>query len=64
VEWKGEQLLITEVSDDGKLTELLTAVPARKQLLHVIRLEDKRLKAPLEVRLAYDAVASGSGQKD
>ena len=64
VEWKGEQLLITEVSDDGKLTELLTAVPARKQLLHVIRLEDKRLKAPLEVRLAYDAAASGSGQKD
>jgi hypothetical protein len=64
VEWKGEQLLITEISDDSRLTELLTAVPTRKQLLHVIRLEDKRLKAPLEVRLAYDAAAPGSGHKD
>lgn len=57
-EWKGSQLVVTEIAEGGKLTELLTAVPARKQILHVVRLEDKRLKAPLEIRLAYDAAAS------
>jgi hypothetical protein len=54
-EWKGEQLVVSEVSDQSRLTEVLTAVPARKQLLHVVRLEDGRLKTPLEVRLVYDA---------
>ena len=58
VEWKGSQLVVTEIAESGKLTELLTAVPARKQMLHVLRLEDKRLRAPLEVRLAYDAAES------
>lgn len=63
-EWKGEQLVVTETSDERKLTELLTAVPARRQLLHVVRLEDKRLKAPLEVRLAYDRAPSDAGKED
>jgi hypothetical protein len=54
-EWKGEQLVVSEVSEKSRLTEILTAVPTRKQLLHVVRLEDDRLKAPLEVRLVYDA---------
>ena len=54
-EWKGSQLVVTEIAEGGKLIELLTSVPSRKQVLHVVRLEDKRLKAPLEIRLAYDA---------
>ena len=54
-EWKGEQLVVTEVSEKSRLIEVLTAVPARKQLLHVVRLEDGRLKTPLELRLVYDA---------
>jgi hypothetical protein len=64
VEWKGPQLLITEVAEDGRLTELLTPVPGRNQLIHVVRLEDKRLKSPLELRLVYDAAPSGPAQKD
>ena len=56
-EWKGEQLVVSEVSEKSRLTEVLTAVPARKQLLHVVRLEDGRLKTPLEVRLVYDAAS-------
>jgi hypothetical protein len=47
--------VVSEVSEKSRLTEILTAVPTRKQLLHVVRLEDGRLKAPLEVRLVYDA---------
>jgi hypothetical protein len=63
-EWKGEQLVVTETSDQSKLTEILTAVPARRQLLHVVRLEDKRLKTPLEVRLAYDMAPPETGKED
>lgn len=61
-EWKGEQLVVSEVSLKSRLTEVLTAVPARNQLLHVVRLEDGRLKTPLEVRLVYDA--EPASQKD
>ncbi len=61
-EWKGEQLVVTEVAEKSRLTEILTAVKDRKQLLHVIRLEDGRLKTPLEVRLVYDA--EPASQKD
>ncbi len=63
-EWKGAQLVVTEVADDSKLTELLTAVPSRRQILHVVRLEDKRLRAPLEVRLVYDAAEPSPARKD
>lgn len=54
-EWKSDQLVVTEIGESSKLTEVLTAVPSRKQILHAVRLEDDRLKAPLEFRLAYDA---------
>jgi hypothetical protein len=63
-EWKGVQLVVTEVADDAKLTEILTAVPSRRQILHVVRLEDKRLRAPLEVRLVYDAAEPPPAKKD
>jgi hypothetical protein len=53
--WKGEQLVVTESTDDGKLTEVFTAVPAKRQLLYALRLEDRRLKTPLDLRIVYDA---------
>jgi hypothetical protein len=61
-EWQGEQLVVTETSDQGKLIEILTAVPARRQLLHVLRLQHSALPSPLEVKLAYDAAGAAAGR--
>jgi hypothetical protein len=52
--WKGEQLVLESTSGKTKLTEVLTAVPARNQLIHAIRYEAELFKKPLELRTVYD----------
>lgn len=52
--WQGGQLVLESKGKDSRLTEALTLVPARSQLTYALRLEQKLLKAPLEVSLVYD----------
>lgn len=52
--WQGEQLVLESESGEAKLTEVLTLVPSRNQLIHALRYEAKLFKKPLELRLVYD----------
>jgi hypothetical protein len=52
--WQGEQLTLESESGKTRAIEVLTLVPARKQLIHVVRYEDSLLKKPLELKLVYD----------
>ena len=53
--WMDQQLVIEEESETGtRITDLLTLVPARHQLIHALRVEASILKEPLELRLVYD----------
>jgi len=52
--WQGEQLVLESESADAKLTEVLTLVPSRNQLIHALRYEAKVFKKPLELSLVYD----------
>jgi hypothetical protein len=53
--WQGEQLVLEEEGekDGAKVVEIMTLVPSVGQLLHVVRLENKLLKQPLELKLVY-----------
>lgn len=52
--WQGAQLVLDSKGKEGRLAEVLTPVPSRNQLTYALRLEQKLLKAPLEVSLVYD----------
>lgn len=52
--FKGSQLILESRGKESLLTEVLSPVPSRSQLAYVLRLEQKLLKAPLELRLVYD----------
>jgi hypothetical protein len=54
--WQGEQLVLESESGEAKLTEVLTLVPARNQLIHALHYEVKVLKKPLDLKLVYDKV--------
>lgn len=58
--WQGDQLVLESQSGEAKLTELLTLVPSRNQLIHAIRYEAKVLKKPLELTLVYDKATKPS----
>jgi hypothetical protein len=51
---EGETLVLESKGKDGRLREDLTLEPSRARLVYVLRLEQKRLKDPLEARLVYD----------
>jgi hypothetical protein len=52
--WQGSQLTLESESGKTRALEVLTLVPARNQLIHVVRYEDEHLKKPLELKLVYD----------
>jgi hypothetical protein len=53
--WQGEQLVLTKKSEDGgQITALYTLIPGGKNLIVAYRLEHKRLRKPLEVRMIFD----------
>jgi hypothetical protein len=56
--WQGEQLVLESESGKTKLLEVLTLVPARSQLIHVLRYEAEVFSKPLELRLVYDRAPS------
>jgi hypothetical protein len=56
--FQGEQLTLESESGKTKLLEVLTLVPARKQLVHALRYEAEAFPKPLELRLVYDRAAS------
>jgi hypothetical protein len=58
--WQGQQLLLDSKGKDSHLTEIITPVPARRQLTYALRFEAKLLEKPLEVSMAYDRA---SGEK-
>jgi hypothetical protein len=51
-QWQGQTLSL-ESKGDGKLVETLTLDPAAGQLKYALRFEQKQLKSPLELHLAY-----------
>ena len=51
---EGGQLTLESKGKDGVFQETLALEPAGARLVYTIRLEQKRLKAPLEARLVYD----------
>jgi hypothetical protein len=51
-QWQGQALSL-ESKGDGKLVETLTLDPAAGQLKYALRFEQKQLKSPLELHLAY-----------
>jgi hypothetical protein len=53
-EWQGEKLVITQEGDSVKLLEVLSRLPGRDQLVYSMRLENDKLKKPLELTLVYD----------
>ena len=55
--WQGEQLVLESESGEAKLTEVLTLVPTRNQLIHALHYEVKVLKKPLDLKLVYDKAA-------
>ena len=55
--FQGGQLVLESKGKESRLTEALTSVPARNQLTYALRLEQKLLKAPLELSLVYDRAA-------
>jgi hypothetical protein len=54
-EWQEDKLVITQKGDSGvKLLEVFSMIPSRDQLVHSVRLEDPKLKKPLELTFVYD----------
>jgi hypothetical protein len=58
--WQGQQLVLETKGKDSLLTEVITAVPTRKQITYALKFEAKLLEKPLELSMAYDRV---SGEK-
>jgi hypothetical protein len=58
--WQGQQLVLETKGKDSLLTEMITAVPTRKQITYAVKFEAKLLEKPLELSMAYDRV---SGEK-
>ena len=58
--WQGQQLVLESKGKDSLLTEMITAVPTRKQITYALRFEAKLLEKPLELSMAYDRA---SGEK-
>ena len=52
--WKGEQLVLESEGGKTKVVEVLTLVPSRNQLIHLLHLEMDLLKSPIDLRLVYD----------
>jgi hypothetical protein len=52
--WKGEQLVLESAGGKTKVVEVLTLVPSRNQLIHLLHVEMDLLKAPLDLKLVYD----------
>jgi precorrin-2 methylase len=52
--WQGEQLVLESESGKTRLLEVLSPLPARRQLVYSLRYEAEVFKKPLEVRLVYD----------
>jgi hypothetical protein len=58
--WQGQQLVLESKGKESQLTEIITPVPARKQITYALKFEAKLLEKPLELNMAYDRV---SGEK-
>lgn len=58
--WQGQQLILESKGKDSLLTEIITAVPTRKQITYALKFEAKLLEKPLELSMAYDRA---SGEK-
>ena len=56
--WKGEQLVLESKSGKTKVVEVLTLVPSRNQLIHLLHLEMDLLKSPIDLKLVYDREAA------
>ncbi len=55
IQWQGDQLLLERRSEDGgRIAALYTLLPGGKSLIVAYRLEHKRLKKPLQVRMIFD----------
>ena len=52
--WKGEQLVLESEGGKTKVVEVLTLVPSRNQLIHLLHVEMDLLKAPIDLKLVYD----------
>jgi len=52
--WQGEQLVLESESGKTRLIELLSALPARGQLVYALRYEAEVFKKPLDLKLVYD----------
>lgn len=51
---EGARLVLESKGKEGRFLESFTLEPSGKQLVYLLRLEQKRLKDPLEARLVYD----------
>jgi hypothetical protein len=58
--WKGEQLVLESEGGKTKVVEVLTLVPSRNQLIHLLHLEMDLLKSPIDLKLVYDRDAAPS----
>lgn len=58
--WKGEQLVLESTSGKSKLTEVLSLVPSRNQLVHAMHYEAELFKKPLDLRTVYDRAPKSS----